>query len=275
MILADGHVHIHDCFELSGFLDSALTNFQAEAVKKKRGGFSAILFLTETEGENRFLSLFESINNTGVQRKRIDSWTFHKTQEACSLRATRKGYPSLFMIAGRQVVTLENLEVLALATSEVIIEGTTLGKTVQQVRQQGAMPVIPWGAGKWFGKHGTVLKNFLETTETQGLFLCDNGGRPTFWPRPALFRKMEQRGVKILSGSDPLPIATESKRPGSSGFLLKNDVTPETPARDLKHLLLDPITNVDIFGKREKVVRFFRNQAAMQILKHHKRNRKN
>jgi hypothetical protein len=46
MILVDAHVHIYDCFDLETFLDSALGNFKAEALRLEQGnGSTAILNL--------------------------------------------------------------------------------------------------------------------------------------------------------------------------------------------------------------------------------------
>jgi hypothetical protein len=146
-------------------------------------------------------------------------------------------------------------------------DGASLEETVQGVIEAGAIPVIPWGAGKWMGYRGRILKKFLENTRSSSLFMGDNSGRPKFWPRPSLFSVAESRGIRILPGSDPLPFVSQCQKPGSFGFTVEGAVTPEHPAADLKQLLLETSTRINAYGQLERPFRFIGNQLAMQILK--------
>ena len=270
MILVDAHVHIYDCFDLQTFLDSALANFRAEAARcQKNSAFTALLLLTETARENWFQRLeSHARKEPGIGSNAFENWTFRQTNESCSLSARRTGAQSLFLIAGRQIVTAEGLEVLALATNNEFEDGTPLADVVRTVRSSGAIPVIPWGSGKWMGQRGMILTKTLNGPEAPGLFLGDNGNRPSFWPRPSHFKVAETKGIQVLPGSDPLPFASESYRAGSFGFSVNGSVTPESPASDLKRILLDPTTRLKEYGHLEHPWRFFRNQLAMQVIKH-------
>lgn len=276
MILVDAHVHIYDCFDLHTFLDSALSNFRAEAARCGQGvTFTALLLLTETARENWFQRLKKlASEERQIGNRAFENWTFHRTKESSSLCARRDSTQMLFLIAGRQIVTAENLEVLALATDKEFEDGIPLTEVIRTVRGSGAIPVIPWGPGKWMGQRGMILTKTLNGPEAPGLFLGDNGNRPGFWPRPSHFKVAETKGIRVLPGSDPLPFPSESWRPGSFGFSVNRSITPEYPASDLKRILLDPTTRLKEYGHLEHLWRFFRNQLTAWIMKQrHKQQR--
>ena len=276
MILVDSHVHIHDCFDLQVFLDSALANFTKEAVRwGQEDTFMAFLLLTESQGENWFHRLKGGLQDRGTTPdKPISNWTFHRTQEDCSLLAQSVNTQGIHMVAGRQIVAAENLEVLALATTELFEDGDPLIEVIQAVKERGGIPVIPWGAGKWTGKRGEFLRAIIEKAEDSSLFLGDNGGRPSILPRPRLFQLAEERSIRVLPGSDPLPFRSEARCAGSFGFSIPRVVSTEHPGQDLKRILLDPKTSFRTYGRLEMPHRFLRNQLAMQIIKRRNRRKK-
>jgi len=269
MILVDAHVHIYDCFHLPTFLDSAFANFKAEAVRCGReNSFTAVLLLTETSKEDWFHRLAGYVcdkRNNGT--KSIGNWAFHRTNEKCSLYTQAENFKGFFLIAGRQIVTSEGLEVLALATTETFKDGSSIDKLIEVVGKSGGIPVVPWGFGKWMGRRKAILKNLLETTKGSGFFLGDNRGRPAFWPRPSLFELAERRGIRVLPGTDCLPFPSESYRTGSFGVSLQGTITPEHPTGDLKRIFLDPKTEFRVYGSLERPYRFFRNQLTVRIMK--------
>lgn len=269
MILVDAHVHIYDCFDLQIFFDSALANFQKEAVRNGQGNdFSAILLLTEAAKDNWFQRLVHyAVEEHETGSKAFGNWIFHRTNEICSLYARSGDDGDLFLVAGRQVVTAQRLEVLALATDKDFEEGAPLRDLIQDVRESGAIPAIPWGTGKWLGRRGEILENLLKSVKDSGLFLGDNGNRPSFWRRPSHFELAQTKGIRVLPGSDPLPFASEACRPGSFGFMVEESITPDKPAKGIRRILLNPATRPIAYGKLENTYRFFRNQMAMQILK--------
>ena len=220
MIFVDAHVHIYDCFHLPIFFESAFANFQSEAARMGQvDDFTAILLLTETSKDNWFERLASyASNKTTAETKTIPDWTFHHTDGNCSLCARGSEDQSLFLIAGRQIVTAEKLEVLALATDKKFKDGAPIGQVIQSIRDMGAIPVIPYGFGKWIGRRGKILRDLLKKTEITKLFLGDNGERPKFLPRSSHFKQAEKRGIRVLPGTDPLPFPSECRRAGSFGF---------------------------------------------------------
>ena len=173
----------------------------------------------------------------------------------------------IVVVAGRQIPTRERLEILAVGTRREFEEGQPTRGLIQRVAQTGALPVVPWGAGKWMGERGQLVDGLIRSSELPLFFLGDSGNRPVFWPRPTHFRRAEEEGIKILSGSDPLPFSGETKRVGSFGVALKGSLDAETPAQDLKRRVLNPSTVLHQFGSGETPLRFIRNQLRMQFRK--------
>lgn len=270
MLIVDGHVHIHPCFDLSRFMDTAFANLQREALKHARGDdFTGMLLLTESAGVNWFAEL---TNWAGCRReipsRTGDNWCLQQTGESVSLQIARPGQPGFFLIAGRQVVTRESLEVLAFPCNDRYRDGAGLKEIVGAVNRDRCIPVVPWGFGKWTGHRGKVLASRLENAEgPYRFFLGDNGGRIGCGSPPQHFQMARQRRIRIIPGSDPLPFAAEAGRAGSFGFWTEAVVSRDLPARDLKRLLLDPKTSIQPYGKLESPLRFIRNQVAMQVVK--------
>jgi hypothetical protein len=273
MILVDAHVHIYDCFDLQTFLNSAFANFKNHASGGAvDNGFTALLLLTEGASENWFRRLQGFAREGKVIGDTASSkWSFHITDENHSLQAHCNDTIRLFLIAGRQIVTAERMEVLALLTDRQFADGSPLEDVVQTVSQAGALPVIPYGFGKWMGTRGKILKSFLEKPTGQPFFLGDNGGRPRFLPRPSHFSQGEKNGTRVLPGSDPLPFPSQCKRAGGFGFAVNGAISLQHPAEDLKRILLDPQLTFRTYGQLEIFHHFITNQLTMQLNKR-KRN---
>lgn len=264
LILADAHVHIYSCFELSKLLDSAFNNFERVAAEiDNNSSYSAFLLLTETSKDNYFNYLTTLAKNNPQLSSELSIET---TAENCSL-VIRHRNNHLYLIAGRQIVTAENLEVLALANNCQIEDGKPIGVAIAETIDRGGIPVIPWGFGKWMGRRGAILEKLLESHDFPYLFLGDNSGRPNFWSNPQLFERASQWNLKILPGSDPLPFASEADRAGSFGFTVTGKIDAKTPARSIKQILLDSPLKLETYGALETPYRFIRNQIAMQIIK--------
>jgi hypothetical protein len=266
LILADGHVHIYGCFDLDCLLTSAFENFAAEARRRSLSSdFTGVLLLTETVRENCFQRLAEQARSG--QKAGTEGWSFHLTRESASLVAQRGAGKSVILIAGRQIVTSENLEVLALATPTMFDDGTPLRRAIELIRAQGGIPVVPWGFGKWWGKRGKHLADLISDGAGQGIFLGDSGGRPAFLPRPYQFQLGEEIMMRILPGTDPLPFAQEAVRPGRFGFAIHRALDHQRPAHSLKQIILDPSICLSPYGSLESPYRFFRNQLGLRLSK--------
>jgi len=273
MILVDGHVHIYDCYNLKKFLDSALRNFEIMAKQlADEGSLSAVLLLAESKQSDWFSGLQACARNgDSAIKKQLSSWEIDKMKNETAIRAVNDDGNGFFIVAGRQIVTEENLEVLALVTAAHFPDGNSMESTVKSVSLADAIPVIPWSAGKWLGERGNFLKNFLKHVDDHYFFLGDTGTRPSFWPAPSQFQLAAQKGIRVIAGTDPLPLPSEARRPGSYGFMIAEQLDESCPSNNLKKLLKDNETKIVNYGKLENPVHFLRNQFSLRLNKFRKK----
>jgi hypothetical protein len=265
MIYFDGHVHIQENVSIDSLLDSARRNFIHEGEQTSPGqSATCFLFLAETKKFNFFSDYKKQADARLITP---GGWHLSATREAESLLLTHNDWQAgrIFLVAGRQIVTVERLEVLALATTSIIADGLSLDETVATIQNNEGLAVLPWAVGKWFGKRGATVDAFLKTAAPGRLFVGDNGGRPVFWPTPRLFLTARQRGIQLLPGSDPLPLAREELRVGSYGGWLNGECSDDRPAADIRKLLTTGTEKVTPFGERQQVLNFFRNQLALRL----------
>lgn len=266
-LLIDAHVHLHDCFDLTQFLAAAKDNFQQQS-RQLAADQSAvgILLLAEVRGAQAFARLVSQQKELNQQ---LSDWEISPTEEAMSLRFTHASGQTLLIMAGRQVVTQEGIEVLTLITPETVEDGLSLEETLEGAIALNSLPVLPWGVGKWLGKRGKLVQAKLEQsskTHPGTLFAGDNGGRPGFWPLPAFCNQRRQ-----LPGTDPLPLDYEVERPGSFGFVV--DAPTDwaehwaTPGARLKQLLQSAEIEMQTYGRSPSPLQFFKNQSLLRLNK--------
>ena len=266
MVLVDAHVHVHECFDVARVFDAAAANFAA-AARALAGDrdpppYDGVLCLVESRGE-RFLDSVRAGRTGRVWRGRHGFW---EVEEGCEPETlvVRRGSTRLKLIAGRQLVTRERLEVLALGTTAPLPEGEPMDTTLAVVRAAGAAAVLPWGVGKWLGARGAVVARVLADPEWRHVLLGDNGNRLELGPDPAPFAAARRAGRAVLPGSDPLPLPGEEERVGAYGFAVDVDLDPLRPTAALLALLKSSSAFV-VFGRREPLARFVSNQLALRL----------
>ena len=246
----DGHVHIHPDADVGALLAAVVRNVARLAGE----GAAPCVLLTEIAGVDAFAEMRDG-------RRDVPGWTFDwNSRDPAALLAWR-GADRLHIVAGRQLVTSERLEVLALATCDRFPDGQPLEETIAALRAARVPAVLPWGLGKWFGRRGRLVADRM-AREEPGLMLGDNKGRPRGWPTPGIFRG-ERRRI-VLPGSDPLPIPGSEATAGSFGFLLEGELAPDRPAADLARRLCQLETQPPIFGTRLGPVAAARAQLALR-----------
>ena len=267
MILVDAHVHIHACFRVGRLLSAAHRHMDLTARHIAPDGQNPkVLALAEQSAVDWFDTACRHAR-LGKPSEGLDlgPWSLRATEENESLIAIGPAGERLILLSGRQVVTAERLELLALGTREEFAQGTSLTDLVTRVKAAGGLPVIPWGFGKWSGRRGAVLKQFLLQEHSVRFFLGDNGGRPGFLPTPKAFGLAAEQGIPVLPGSDPLPFSNEELRIGAQGFALEGELSERQPASELRRLLLQPAPRITPFGRRETLGRFLRNQVGLRL----------
>jgi hypothetical protein len=263
LLALDSHVHIHDLADVPGLLETALLAFRKASGAQAARPFSGILVLTEPQSRPTFAALQQRISGKAGSGTGI--WTLAATGEEISLRATRQGGDSLFLLSGQQIVTGENLEVLSLLAPPVVPDGLDLAETVGEVLRLGGLPVLPWGVGKWLGRRGQIVSRFLAESRETPIFLGDNGGRPSFWTSVPQFRQAKSRGITILRGSDPLRCSHGRRGAGSYGTLLTCPWDAARPGQSLRDALTDGNTMFGEFGRLEQPWHFLKDQIALRI----------
>ena len=267
MILVDAHVHIYDCFDLEEFLDSAFYNFKSAAEQNNAGdNFVGILLLAETYKDNWFRDLSDSLPNEESKTVwKPGNWIFHFAEENTAIYARHGMSKKLVIIAGRQIVTREGLEVIALLTNMHVKDGMPIDSLIKEIRERSGIPLIPWGFAKWFGKRGKILYRLLNQPNDFQFVLGDNGGRAAFIPRPKFFNVADQKGIRIFPGSDPMPLKTEYSRAGSFGFLANVSLPEKEPANFIKSIIDNSSVKFEPYGNLLGLYPFLKNQFLLRL----------
>lgn len=236
-LLVDGHVHFHDCYDEEIFLAAAHANLS------RHGNGLPTILLAEMNGTNVFARW----------RSGDSVWSVKNTYEPHSLLLGNR----LLVIAGRQIVTAERIEVLALLTSESFDDGLLLDDTIRQIQASGALAVLPWGVGKWLGLRS---QRIVIAANQHSVLLGDNAGRPFGWPASSLFRQHV-----VLPGTDPLRLKSEQRIVGSYGFDLDGTFDLLRPATAVTACLKDLSTSPRPVGHRVGPITFLRQQTSLRL----------
>ena len=236
-LLVDGHVHVHAGHDHSRFLSAAVRNLS------RFGTGLPVLLLAEMSDSH----VFEEWRKGGAP------WPLATTDEAESIFLDSK----LLVVAGRQVVTAERVEVLALLTAERFPDGMKLTETLTAIADTDAVAVLPWGVGKWIGRRG---REVIAALAQHDVFLGDNAGRPIGWPAPKQFRDNV-----VLPGSDPLRLASEESMVGSFGFALTCDLDVAKPAAGIRTSIRKLERSPDAVGRRTGLIGFVRQQVGLRL----------
>lgn len=257
----DTHVHLHDCYDETTFLDAAATNLEAG---NTTGGIRSAICFTEVHGTNRFASWANGSLDAGDS-----GWSLNATQEPNSLLARHADGRQFALIAGRQIECREGVEVLALGRVEDMSKGRPVREVLDLVSAEGAIPVLPWGFLKWSGRRGKLIDSLLEEVG-EGVVFGDNGARLAGSSEPRHLQQARKRGFPVLPGTDPFPFPWDAGRVGSYGLECSGKLSPETPFADFKRIVLAPDFRAQTFGERLGIYSFLRNQVAIQLQKRFK-----
>lgn len=260
-LLIDAHVHIHHCFDLETFFSAARANFRQSAVAFGYPPATAgCLMLAETPGEEAFVRVRQWLAGGGGGQ-----WNLQPTHESNSLIGRSIYGGMIVLVAGRQVVTREGLEVLGLGVNHDLPIGLRVDDTVRAVADAGGIPVLPWGFGKWWFGRGRLVTKLLRSPPVAELFLGDNAGRPRGAKTPSQFSIASERGISVLPGTDPLPLPSHETRVGRYGLVLEGSLDGRVPARGIIHNLRTAQGHATFFGRRSKLPFAVRSQLELRF----------
>jgi hypothetical protein len=262
MILIDSHVHIYDIDSIGDVLSTALSNFTrlTDRFALETSKTAYVLGLTESSGVDNFSKLWAQ---KGSPLGNI--WRLRSAHDEETLIAEHP-HGRLFLIAGRQVVCREKIEILALGTREHIRDGAPIEETLPMVKSAKALTVLPWGFGKWLGARGKVVQDLVKRQDRrESIFMGDICGRPKFPGRHKLFQKAVANGIRVLAGTDPLPIPAGYAKVGRYGTAIDTKVDVSISSARLKALLTDSGTSLRTVGKRQPLLSILREQILLRI----------
>jgi len=239
-MVADTHVHIYPCYDFPAALASLVANLARLAA----GEAVSAAFFTERHDCRAFASLQDGSLPAAGRDLEVRS-----LEEGAVLLATGGG-AEVYLFAGRQLVTAERIEVLAVAMPADLPDGQPALKMVEAVLAAGGVPVIGWSPGKWSLSRGHVVRELLRRFKPGDLLLGDTALRPTPCPEPRLMREARRRGLAVIAGSDPLPLPREERLLGTYATVFQGPFDAAQPLESARRLLRSPAAVVGTRGAR-------------------------
>lgn len=263
IICVDTHVHYYPCYDAEQFLNSIHRNLLATAEKISTSAtICAVACLLDTESSSCFSELAEGRLGSTIEL----SWKV-QTDHAnpAVLRLSRGEDQQLTIIGGRQLVTREKLELILLGCIDPIANGQVMKELLLAYQHRYGL-ILPWGFGKWLGLRGETVARLLEQQDLV-FSLGDNAGRPSLWNSIPQFTLAQSRGVPIVAGSDPLPLASEQNVAGNSSISLRGRLNTDKPIEDLVTKIRDRKNWLGFKQQTSGLWRTVSNQLAMQIVR--------
>lgn len=160
------------------------------------------------------------------------------------------GEPRLYVFSGRQIVTAERIEVLALTVDLRLAGHLPAKEVVEAVLDAGGIPVLSWAPGKWFFKRSGTVRELIDSFRPGQVLIGDTTLRPTVWPEPLLMRLAVRRGFTVVAGSDPLPFSGEEKYMGTYASIMEGPFDPGKPVTSIRKVMTAPDAVIAMAGKR-------------------------
>ena len=252
-LVMDTHVHLYRDTDQADTLRQARVRLLRWAERWNLPRPLPVLCLAERHDHNVFVELKNGRLPLGPE------FTIEVPQEpgAVLIFARNESAPTV-VLAGRQIVTSEKVEVLGLIMENLVQDGRPLLDTLERIRAEGGLPVLSWAPGKWWGQRGRLARGAIAAAEPGALLLGDSSLRPWLWPEPRLFRKGREQGLTVVAGSDPLPI------PGDAAWAGQVATVYHPAAVDLER----PASSIAVIlgGERPKHPRIGRHLSPATVL---------
>ena len=202
----DAHAHIYPFYQMERLLLAALDHMPRTAPTDLRA-----IALAERHDCHVFQALAQDELRPPPERWKIVAWD---PEGGVQLRHL-PDHRDLWLLAGRQIRTAENIEISALFADSDIPDGQPARVSIRQILNAGGLPALNWAPGKWLGPRGRLIAALVRETPAHELALIDTSLRFTGWPEPTLYRFARQQGNSLLAGSDPLPVPGEERVAGT------------------------------------------------------------
>ena len=263
-IIVDGHVHIYSHYNLNDAIKIGINNLKSTIKEKTDSDVIPVWLLVERHD----CSFFNEATDSAPINFENSGYTLNTSDEKETLIIEKDGTPILFILAGRQIVTQEGLEVMSLASTLFIEDRTkSTAQVIEHINKNGGVALINWAPAKWFFSRGKVVDKMLDIFSPDELLIGDTSLRTTMWQLPKLMSKAIKKGFKIIAGSDPLPFENEEKLIGTYCFQLTGKFDEKQPAASIRQLLKSSASDISIKGKRNGLIKFLKRQIRIMLVK--------
>ena len=202
----DAHAHVYPFHDVPRLLLAALDHMPRLAPTDLR-----VLCLAE-----RFdCSFFQSLAQDEIQLPG-DRWRVVAWDPAGGVKIRHlPDHRDVWILAGRQIVSSERIEVCSLFCDAPIPDGAPARDVIRDVLARGGLPALDWAPGKWLFGRGALVRRLAKEFSPSQLALIDTSLRFAGWPAPRLYSAARRQGRALLAGSDPLPFPGEEDLAGS------------------------------------------------------------
>ncbi len=250
--VVDTHSHFHACYEVDAYITAAVAN------AKQVGDALPCLMLADSAGQNSIDLIEERLDSTESY------FTLHRLEDEAATVTVDEQLRAV-LIRGQQIRSRERLEILAFGASSFLEDDLPFADTLLRVSANGKLAIVPWGFGKWSGKRRRLIRDAISTVLSRAETQCviaigDNAGRPSLFGWSGVVRNTLARSLRVLPGSDPLPIWGDGSRICSLGMLVNvlcDGRDASIPAAVLRAVASDQVVTV---GEHVSFGRFMRQQ---------------
>ena len=243
VVTGDCHFHLYPGHDPARSISGLIHNL--DLMTGREENIFKIAFLAESKQFN----YFRKILNRELNFERIGLETSAGPEEHC-VSFRKQGEVKICLVAGRQIVTKEKIEILGLGMEEIIPDNNPAEETIEKVISAGGLPVLAFSPGKWLFKRALIARRLVNTKFSRPLLIGDSALRPLGWGRPAIMRRAVMKNIAVLPGSDPLPPAGEEKYAGCYGFVYRGEFDPARPLTAMKQIIADAPSAIVPAGRR-------------------------
>lgn len=238
-VIADTHVHFYPCYDPDIGLTALAGNLSDHVSDGIMAGFLA---------ERHDCSFLAGLRDGSIEPG--GGIRIEKAPDGIAVVAYPGDGRPLYLVPGRQIVTSERLEILALATDCRFKDGDPAEATIRAVKDAGGVPVLSWAPGKWFFKRGTEVRRLIESHAAGELLIGDTSLRPGVWAEPSLMKTAARKGIAVVAGSDPMPFAGEEMQMGRYATVVNGEFSEKAPVQSFRNMLLATAPEKTRIGRR-------------------------
>ena len=181
LVLADTHVHFYPVFDMREMFTRLCANIDAVAGGREHVKVACLAERSDCDWFQRAKS-GEVKPPEGFKIDMLSS-------DPGSVLVLSESGARLYIVAGRQLRTLEGLEVLGLTTASILADGMTARDAVRAVTEAGGVPVLAWAVGKWSFARGRIVACMVASARPGELLMGDSSLRPEGWNEPGKMKE--------------------------------------------------------------------------------------